>query len=343
MNDKHHAIVIGIGTYPGFRDLAGPLNDAKAVHDWLVDPARGAVPEDNVHLLTTAEFHPPGPDTVLDAHPWDQEMRNLFRDYVREGLRNPWYGDRLYIYMAGHGFNVSDPRSAHLGALYAANAATEEAPNVVGTLYAEWFKSNAVFREIVLVMDCCRTMDSVHHPFTEALPVVPGRPDLISKVRTFYAYATQWGHSTSERTMDDGVVRGVFTTAFLQALERARPNERGEITGDVVKGYVHQNIRTVAGEPVDDPAFRGQRPEEIVFLKRAVAPAATVHIHLDPFDGPVRLRLLRDPEEPGTPLQADGRDVETQLLPGFYKVVVEGTDRWAMFQVIGGADASVTV
>ena len=290
MKTDHHAVVVGIGTYPGFTDLDGPSADAAAFHDWLIDPAKGDVDPANVHLLRTDDFHPPAPDTVYDAHPWDDEVRRLLRPFVSDGMAQAWVGTRLYIYMAGHGFSVADPARASLTALYAANAGIDEAPNVVGTIYAEWFRLNAVFREIVLIMDCCRTVDVLHGLDERAMPEVQGRAGLVTQVKKFYACAAQWGQVARERRMN-GAVKGIFTTTLLEALERARPNRLGHVTGTILKGYIHQNIDTVAGDArVEQPDIDADDQRDIVFAERHEVPEPKIFFHLDPFASEDHLR-----------------------------------------------------
>jgi len=336
----HHAIVIGIGTYPGFSNLEGPSSDAAAFRDWLIDPTGGDVDPANVGYLRTDDFHPPGPGGVDDAHPFDDDVQALFRPFVRAGLADAWFGERLYVYMAGHGFTVNDPSRSHLTALYAANAAIDHAPHVVGTVYAEWFRLNAVFREIVLIMDCCRTADPLHGIDEPGLIKAPGRAGLVSQVRKFYGYGAQWGQVARERRID-GAVQGIFTATLLDALRRAPPNRLGQVNGTQVKNYVHQNFDEVAGEvEVAAPDFDLGNYGEIVFARRQHAPGTPVRIRLAGFAGGEEIVVSAGPDKVLERIQAPGAVVALELQPGFYKVSVEGTGRQTLFEV-GGEDVEL--
>ena len=343
MKSDHHAVLVGIGKYPGFTDLEGPRHDAEAFRDWLVDPAKGDVDPANVRLLTTAHFHPPDPADTKDTHPWDQDIRNLFYPHVKAALQKAWIGERLYIYMAGHGFTEPQADRNRLTGLYAANADIVEAASVVGTMYAEWFRMRAAFREIVLVMDCCRTNDQLHRLNTSGLPGGGVRVAESRKVKTFYAYATQPGLAARERKLNGGEVRGIFTATFLEALDKAPADDQGKVTGQIVKGYVHQNLRTLAaGVEVDDPEFDSDWRKDIVFLTRAATPRTRVRIRIDPFHGPVDVVIWQGPGTEVGRVTATAADAEAKLRPGFYKATLDGTDRGNLFEV-GGSDVTVTL
>ncbi len=183
MGKDDYAVVIGIRTYPSMSPLEGPCRDAQDFYEWLRKSNGGDVPEPNVKMLITDQFQ--DPDET--EHPLTDEIHLLFKDFVQHGhmahMSGQSLGRRLYIYMAGHGFSeVGDGTQA---ALYAANASPSFAFNVAGTKYAEWFRRNAVFEEIVLVMDCCRTTSLVSEITAPPLPKTGGSPNS-KKVKTFY-------------------------------------------------------------------------------------------------------------------------------------------------------------
>ncbi len=80
------AVVVGIQSYPAFETdgsrLSGPDNDARAFRDWLVNKDRGAVPEDHVKLITSADFksdpNPPS-DSADDAKPTVNHVLEAFK------------------------------------------------------------------------------------------------------------------------------------------------------------------------------------------------------------------------------------------------------------------------
>jgi hypothetical protein len=330
VRDQHYAIIVGICAYPGISSLEGPCNDAQDFHDWLLREDGGAVPPDNVKMLLTTDFE--APQAVEDARPDEADLNALFRRYVHDGALHPWIGERLYIFLAGHGF--ADPQDANSAALYAANAALLFPLHVAATAFAEWFRRNAAFKEIVLIMDCCRTATQLQAIAPPMLPQTR-RTDLASQVRTFYAYATGWGGVAREKRIA-GNVRGIFTTSLLNALQEAVPNRRGRVTGSVVHDYIHQNIAAVAGDvTVRPPEIYPARHGEITFVERAAPAAEAVRIRLDPFAGGEVVVLLDGPGNEIARATATEREVAFPLTPGFYKVLVEGTPREQLFEVVG--------
>ncbi len=142
--------------------------------------------------------------------------------------------------------------------------------------------------------------------------------------------------------MNGGDIRGIFTKTVLDALDRAPPDEQGQVTGRIVKGYVHQNLRAVAGDtPVEDPEFDVDDEKDIVFLTRPAAPGTAVRLHLDPFTGPVIIVIYRGPDEEVLRIEATSADVTVKLPPGYYKPTVDGAKR-PLFEV-GGEDVDLTL
>jgi hypothetical protein len=336
LKSDHHAVVVGIGTYPGFTDLVGPVADARAMRDWLVDPDGGDVDPANVRVLCSDDFHPPPPQGIDDARPLDSEIRALFRPLIERGIEAPFFGQRLYIYMAGHGFSVADPARARLTGLYAANACLALAPHVVATAFAEWFRLHAVFREVILILDCCRTTDLFHDLAEPGLIKLQGRAGLSSEVRRFYACATQEGQVARERPWQGaaGQVRGIFTVTLLEALRRAPPNRLGRVTGSVVRDYVHNNMDAVAGDAsVAPPEIEVDPRADVVLAERESAPRTPVRWRIDPFAGPDRIRVLAGPADELCVIEAPAAQVDDALPPGFYKAVLLGAGRQALFEV----------
>lgn len=340
MKTDHYAIVVGIDTYPGFTNLEGPCHDAEAMRGWLVDPQGGDVDPGNVRLLRGSEY--PEPNGLDDARPHDAEIRALFRPLLEKGLRAPFIGERLYIYMAGHGFMVVDPVKARLTGLYAANAGIALAPNLVATVYAEWFRLNAVFHEIVLIMDCCRTPDLLHDLAEPALVKISGRTGLSRDIRYFYAYATQEGQVARERSFD-GQARGIFTATLLQAFEKAPPNRLGRVNGSTIRDYVHHNIHGMAGDvEVDPPDIDGPERGEIVFATRETETTLRVTFRPEPPAEGDEVVVFQRPEEVLDRLAVVAPTVQTTLEPGFYKARLDDAGREKIFEV-GLSDVEISL
>lgn len=338
MNDDH-AIVVGINTYPGLSSLSGPCVDAQGFTDWLQASDGGAVPETNIHTVLTTQFHPPGPSDVNDVHPVEADVNNLFKPLVTQGMMQGRVGRRLYIYLAGHGF--SDPADMESAALYAADAEFTFAPHVAGTAYANWFRRNGVFDEIVLIMDCCRTttpMQSIRPPPLQNT----GNPSMAARVKIFYAYGTSWGAVARERPLN-GSVRGIFTTALLKAIENARPNKKGKVTGQILKDHIHNIFgELAAGMETAPPDIRVDSNRDIAFLERIDAPDLNVCVTLVPHTGDEELLVSDGVGAKVEQLACPHNPVSLGLETGLYKVQVIGTDRSELIEVVGN-DVEITI
>jgi len=334
-----HAVVIGINAYPGLTTLGGPCADACRMRDWLLAADGGAVPPTNLKLLLTTDFHPPGPTGVGDVHPVENEVNNVFRPLVTAGLGQGRVGRRLYLYMAGHGF--SDPGDMDSAALFAADAELMFAPHVAGTAYADWFRRNGVFDEIVLVMDCCRTVTPLQSIRPPPLPNT-SKPGLAAKVRTFYAYGTSWGATARERPMN-GAVRGIFTEALLQALRNARPNRQGRVTGQIVKDYVHNVIDEVAADvSIQPPEIRVDSSRDIALIERDSAPLFAVQVALAAPLGGEQIVISDGAGREVARLDYGPGPAAVELEPGLYKAMVAGSDRSHLIELVGD-DVHITL
>ncbi len=321
MAHNDHAVIVGIRTYPAIRPLKGPCWDAGEFAKWLVGRDKGAVPKDNIKCLTTEDFD----DPENTNHPNASEVHELFKEFVNRGVMggDP-IGRRLYIYMAGHGFSErSDMTSA---ALYGAEADPPFAPNIAGTAYARWFRYNAVFDEIVLVMDCCRTTSPTIKITPPPLPETNGSPRR-TDVRTFHAYAVPDGQPAREKQVN-GKWRGIFTSALLDGLERAVPNESGEIRGKQVADYVHQAVRDT-----QPPEIEVNDRRDVVFSVNRSPELVAAAIRLEPFQPGLTAVILRDRDQEVARDTPNDAVFEVMLPAGFYKAVVEGTDRQILFEV----------
>lgn len=335
----HYAVVIGIQAYPGLTPLAGPCADARAFRDWLVDPTGGDVPPPNVHLLLTSDFHPPGPASVADAKPVVDQFNAVVGDFVNRAALGQRIGERLYLYLAGHGF--SDESDTNSAALIAANAEkTGFLHHITATEYADWFHRNAAFDEIVLVMDCCRDVGITHAIQNPALPKT-SNPVAAKGVREFQAFATQWGASSREKDFN-GQVRGIFTVTLIDALRRAASDANGCVTGSCIKDFVHGHMKEVAAPvEVDPPKIDADSAAEIVFARRAGAAKRHIRVRVTNHVAGVLVIIEGGPGPAVPPAVAMTPVVEFNLPPGIYKVRLAGSGTFKLFEVLDDADIEV--
>jgi hypothetical protein len=252
MNELHFGLCIGIDRYPGFpgRDLASASQDARAFRDWLIAPGGGALPEENVALVTVeADEAFAG---VTDARPKMQEVV-LALDSINERLRqhlavNPedWNKSRVYIYAAGHGIAIPNGEGAVLMA--------DAKPQVLGfnidlSQYADWYAHCGLVHDVIVFVDCCREVaDGVPLGFVMfqqcRFPANKGSVRLV-------AYASRWGEQAWEPTTDPNLARGYFTQALLDGLNGAA-EETGtrQVTAASLATYVAQAVEAKTQPPV---------------------------------------------------------------------------------------------
>ena len=276
MNERDHAIVVGISRYGSLRpELEGPERDAKAFKEWLLDPEGGDVPPANIRVVLSSDYDF---KTGEDPSAFEPSLSRVTREFGRlmgvtkqNAEKGPRVGRRLYIYLAGHGLTPKiDPLSTkHFSALAMAGYVEDEHPEFLpALLYANWFEASDSFDEIVLFMDCCRDDRAEVQLTPLSLPIVPdGRVDA---VRTFYAWATRWNSTAWEMPMGDSQEkRGVFSYALLEALKNGTPDEKGRITPAVVAGHIIRRVPELRnGDASQAPQFLPEKPDDGIVLRQ---------------------------------------------------------------------------
>jgi hypothetical protein len=323
-NKQHYAIVIGINDYPlsGLQALKGPVNDAEDFYAWLRDPAGGNLPENNIQRILSSDFQA--------AQPTPNQVEALFEPFIVNGVQGR-LGERLYIFAAGHGFG--DPGNIGNTALYAANAKRMFPWHIAITDYVEWLQRHAVFDELVLIMDCCRTVNS-WHSIREPQYVVSAGSPAADKVRFFYAFAVGRGQQARERSFADGRNSGIFTQAVLDALRVTGPDEQGRVTGSRLKAHIHNSINKFAAEvSIEPPEIRVDSFRDITFFRRKKAAVLPVQVDLQPYSGTETLVLYNGEFKEIRQEVATTASLSLDLEPGLYKIAVSKTGRQKIFEV----------
>jgi Caspase domain len=241
MNEHHHAVVVGINRYPGLSDLTGARADAEAFAQWLEHPDGGVLPAANIKrvMATDADEAAFGAD-VGAAKPVREQIEDAIADAAaaaKAAVRadpNVWERTRLYLYVAGHGLAPSGGE----GALYLANAQEGASRHLELAEYRKWCTRCAYFHEVIVFADCCRTRDNT----ARALP-----PTLDECIVPFDNRQTTWvvgyGSGLGDPTYENDS-RGFFTTALIEGLKNAKPDETGAVTAATLAPYV----KTVVAE-----------------------------------------------------------------------------------------------
>jgi hypothetical protein len=347
------AVVVGISHYPGhgLKPLRGPVLDAEDVKSWLQDPSGGGLTDgDRIKSKTSDDFEPKAP-SYPHARPNPSDIQLLF-DEIREEVRSSpeGIGRRLWVYMSGHGGTVVPQAGLDTVALILANS---EDPDPLrgypAVLKADRWCHRPLFREAVVILDCCRDISTnILAPLDEQADVLEGTA---GRLATFLA--TGWGRKAREVDFQiDGrtVRRGLFTKCLLDVLRNARgrvdgwqlreavqarmapwlkalklgePEIRGTPSDDILKSIV---FNEGLGEPIGDLFVRpvgALAPPELV---RSTLPVTLVETGRDPADpwhwrppvGQYNLRhdgkFLREPFQiyPGVETTVDVREESFQ-------------------------------
>jgi len=359
-----YAILMGISHYadPGFPPLEGPPRDVARFHQWLLDPQGGDV--DPTHITSIVSPTPPPQVDPDQTPPTFVDFQSKFKQLITGGGSNIQYhsDSRLYLYFSGHGFCEYQNDMPH-AAIYAANASRWAHYNIAGTLFALWAKKAAVFGEIVLVMDCCRDAEATKTLSPTFLPAVANL-GTARDVKLFCIYAAPKGGKAQERPIPElnNQVHSLLTHALLAAFRHAPPDEKGRVTGQIIKGYLEDAWPGVCGDiPADPPEIYIPPNGDITFFRQ---PAARLpqKIHLTAWQPGELLEIydqrnqlfasLTLPAENAVTVILDWADQTSEPVPinagtltiplpaGFYRLSLATGAKQQLFQA-GGADVEL--
>lgn len=193
------AVVIGVTDYPR-GPLNAPRNDALAFRDWLLWHAGGELPSNHVYLLlseTTGGRREPRGDTI---------RKTLASMIPRSGR----IGRRLYVYAAGHGIEING-----VPLLVAADLESFEESLVDVCRFVAYALDGGAFDEGVLFLDAGRRQSAEPSGISLRSPARPRSNAWL------FGFATSSGQAGYEY-VDDGVHRGPFTQALLEALSAGK-------------------------------------------------------------------------------------------------------------------------
>jgi hypothetical protein len=145
--------------------------------------------------------------------------------------------------------------------------------NFPGNIWAEGARSAARFREVVLIMDCCRDLMNNaplgSHIFGD--PVVDSKD-----CRLIQAYATGWASKARELPLPpNNQIQGVFTHSLLKVLWS------GRLTGTLLKASVKKHLVHLLKDEKKAQELEIDRDEDlarIVFNEQADPPSTSVTI-----------------------------------------------------------------
>lgn len=338
-----HAILIGIGNYPAFGEddsparLDGPVNDVMAIETWLRDPQGGAFTDkDVIHVILSDN----AAETAIKAKPTVGELEQVLVDIAdlaeanRAAGKDMRVGDRLYLFMAGHGF--SPERNS--GCLFTANATRRFNAHIHATGWLNWLQDGAYFHEFVLWMDCCMDRMASGPVRDPLMNVIDAR---IPPRASFIAFAAQRPLKAVEHAMDadEGKVHGVFTWALLQGLRGAAADENGRVTGRSLADWLRNAQSALMTEAQRNNNEVALDPEIIqedsgLIFRRGIAPLR-YRVTLDfPSEAHGHAASLWSGVPPAA-RQVSADTHEQRLTPGLYLVQVPDLELSQGFEVLG--------
>jgi hypothetical protein len=345
VNDLHYAVVVGINRYPGIGDLGGARADADQFSAWLVDPAGGALPPENVKHVCASDVDEANYASAHLARPTNDEIDYALQDVTSsikpklEADPQSWEQSRIYFYVAGHGFA---PQGGE-GALFLANAEKEAlSRNIELPEYRRWCTTCAWFREVIVFADCCRTrIRSAARGFGPRLDECAAPWNGKSPI-WLIGFGSTLGKPTYELPTPaaDDEARGFFTGALLEGLRGAAPRDaNGAVTASTLSSYV----KAVVTERTQDKPFPqeaqiiGPLADQIQFGTTLAPPKRQIILTLPPTVADTsEVRVVKDGREIAT-WGRGNRDWLVELEDGLYEVEGAGVklENEGLFKVAG--------
>jgi hypothetical protein len=242
---RHYALVVGINDYPNYgsqgRPLKGAVADARRFENWLRDKDEGGgLSEENCKVIVSSKTPVAPLQDQIDA-----ALEQIWVSARRSG------GDRLYFYFSGHGQSAEADNIA----LCLANWSSARRHAALSSRhYLQFIKECTPFREVVVLLDCCRVrqIGVVGRNSELGCPVAT---EGAGRTRTFIGYATEFQQlafeaaGTSSEAEHAGPVeeiRGHFTEALISALRGGAARPEGGVTASALKAHLELEVPRLA-------------------------------------------------------------------------------------------------
>lgn len=252
------AMVMGISSYKYVRPLAYADKDAEMFRDYLKSPAGGKTSDDNIFMLLNEQ--------ALLANFYTKGFQWLKAKKLQKG-------DRLFIYLAGHGDAIDEDQFFYLA--YDCNPAGDKNNYLVGgavqlfNLKKKIATETAKGVEVYFIMDACRSNE------------LPGGTEgqnflnaAISEKRAgeIIMLATGAGQeSLEDASIGNG--HGLFTYYLVDGLNGMADIDGGspdnKITLQEIQKYVDKNVPVVAQQRFkrkQEPFFYGDNAEGVITI-----------------------------------------------------------------------------
>ena len=227
------AMIVGISTYKFVQSLNFADKDAEMFRDFLKSPAGGKLADDNIFILLNEQ--------ALSTNFWSKGTKWLKAKSLRKG-------DRLFIYLAGHGDAYDEDEFFFL--TYDTNPAGDKNNYLAGgniqlyNLKSRIADMTATGVEVYFIMDACRSNE------------LPGGKDgqkaLTNAITQKNAgeitmLATGAGQESFEDSKIGGTGHGLFTYFLVDGLNgEADESKDKKVSLYELKTYIDKNVPTFA-------------------------------------------------------------------------------------------------
>jgi uncharacterized caspase-like protein len=229
-----YAVIVGVNHYTpenqkGLKGLQGAIHDATNFYDWVT--TKGGIPKENCHLITSStDPLKPIKDMVDDAIIAinDAVIQNDNKD-----------ADRLYFYFAGHGLGVELDQENNGMCMANWAESRRDAAALSSSDYKRKFINEGLFKEVVILMDCCRNTKMYFTPHGSP-GIVPLGPNITPK--WMVGFATQHQNEAFEANLANTDTRGVFTKVLLDGLNGAASKDGRTISAGDLIDHLYYNV-----------------------------------------------------------------------------------------------------
>ncbi len=240
------AIVLGVSKYKYVRPLAYADKDAILFKDYLKSPGGGSVKDENIFMLLN--------EKASNANFWGKGFQWL-------KAKNLQRGDKLFIYLAGHGDAIDEDQFFFLG--YDCNPAGDKNNYLVsGAIQLFNLKKKIANEttkgvEVFFIMDACRSNE---------LPGGASGQNFLNsaisekKAGEIIMLATAAGQESLEDA-SIGTGQGLFTYYLVDGLNGVADSDRnpdGKISFTEIQNHVNKNVPSIAQQRFrrkQDPYF----------------------------------------------------------------------------------------
>lgn len=230
--NQSFAMVIGISKYKYVRPLSYADKDADLFADFLRSPAGGGLKESNIFKLTNED--------ATSANFWSKGFQWLKAKELKKG-------DRLFIYLAGHGDAIDEDQFFFLG--YDVNPGSDKDNYLISgaiqlfNLKKKIANETAKGVEVYFIMDACRTNELPGGSAGQNFLNTAVTQKKAGEIMMLAAAAGQ--ESLEDKSIGNG--HGLFTWYLVDGLTgMADDDNNAKVSFNEIRSFVDENVPLLA-------------------------------------------------------------------------------------------------